>query len=606
MDAFDCFGSEVYTLAVFTDPAISHVTPSTTGLCLSAGHPCVNVPFTFQRGESTPAGAAHVTFHLDPRLALCTPGTPASIIHPGSWLASFSNKTFQIIDHGGGSYSVDQALLGSPCGPTTGGVLFTVDVAAAGSDGVGDITVTEVRIRDCSNQPLPGEAGPAAQLVVSHAPPPALADLASTQVTSGNPAGSRTGIVVTFTPPAAGVVSLYRAPFGTYPEYDDDGGTAPDSAAAPGAPWTLVSAAATSGLVDTPPTRGFWHYVAFVTDSCANVSFVSNRSQGSLDYHLGDVTNGVTRGTGDNRVSTEDVSLLGAHYGLAGAAIVTAGVAYLDVGPTVDGLVTGRPATDDSLNFNDLMVFSTNFQSVSAPQALVSPSPSSARGADQEAFELSAPSIVQAGDEFEAVLHVAADGGMQGFSVQLGWDAAVIAPVAVAGAGFVEDQGGVVLSPGPGGVDAVLLGVRGGGIKGAGDVARFRFRALRDGDAGLKIARVIARNAANRSLDPAGVSRAVVAALPAHTLMLAPSPNPAPGATALAFSLAERGPVELAIYSVDGRRVRTLAHGAREAGAYRLTWRGEDDDGHAQAPGVYWARLIAAGHTFNRRIVLLR
>ena len=126
VDAFDCFGSEVYTLAVFTDPAISHVTPSTTGLCLSAGHPCVNVPFTFQRGESTPAGAAHVTFHLDPRLALCTPGTPASSIHPGSWLASFSNKTFQIIDHGGGSYSVDQALLGSPCGPTTGGVLFSL------------------------------------------------------------------------------------------------------------------------------------------------------------------------------------------------------------------------------------------------------------------------------------------------------------------------------------------------------------------------------------------------------------------------------------------------------------------------------------------------
>src|SRR5262249_36730778 len=160
--------------------------------------------------------------------------------------------------------------------------------------------------------------------------------------------------------------------------------------------------------------------------------------------------------------------------------------------------------------------------------------------------------------------------------------------------GFVEDQGGVVLSPGPGGVDAALLGVGGSGMTGSGDAARFRFRALRDGDAGLHIARVIARDAANRPLDPAGVSSAIVDAVPAHTLMLAPSPNPAPGGTALAFSLAEGGNAELAIYSVDGRRVRTLAHGARDAGDYRLTWRGEDDGGDAQAPGVYWARLTVA------------
>src|SRR5262249_49103697 len=129
-----------------------------------------------------------------------------------------------------------------------------------------------------------------------------------------------------------------------------------------------------------------------------------------------------------------------------------------------------------------------------------SPAPSNAR-AGNEAFELSAPALVQAGDEIEAVLRVAAGGRMQGFSVQLGWDASVIAPLAAAGAGLVEGQGGVVLSPGPGGVDAALLGVGGSGIAGSGAAARFRFRALRDGAAGLKIARVLARDFANRPLD---------------------------------------------------------------------------------------------------------
>src|SRR6266545_2740388 len=178
---------------------------------------------------------------------------------------------------------------------------------------------------------------------------------------------------------------------------------------------------------------------------------------------LGDVTNGVTRGTGDNRVSTEDVSLLGAHYGLTGAAIASAGVAYLDVGPTVNGLNTGRPATDDSLDFNDLMVFSTNYHVVSAPQTLGSPTPPDAPGG-AEAFELEAPTFVEAGDEFDAVLQLSASGAMQGFSARIGWDHSVVAPVSVTGGGLVEGQGGVVLSPGAGVADAALLGVRGRGI----------------------------------------------------------------------------------------------------------------------------------------------
>ena len=602
-DTFGCVGTEVYTLPVFTDPTISNVHAVTAGLCLSSTHTCVTVPFVYARGDSTPAAAAHVTFQLDPRFALC--GTPASSIHIGSWLASFANRTFQVVDNGGGSYTVDQAVLGLPCGPTTGGQLFTVDLSAVGGDGVGDITVTDTHIRDCSNQPLPGQPGAAAQLVVSHSAPPHIIDLATAQVLTGNPAGARTGITVTFSKLTPGTVALYRAPFGTYPEYDDDGGTAPDSAAAPGAPWTLVTSSAVSGLVDTPPVRGFWHYVAFLTDSCGNVSAVSNRSQGSLDYHLGDVTDGVTRGNGDNRVTLLDVSLLGANYGISGSAITTAGVGYLDVGPTVNGLNIGRPATDDVLDFNDLMVFATNYQVASSPQSGVSPGGASL-ASTSESFQLDAPPLVAAGDEFDAVLHLAAAGTMQGFSAQLGWDKGVLQPLGVTSAGFLEGQEGIALSPGPAGIDGALLGVRGYGIRGTGDVARFHFKALRDGATGLKIAGVIARDAGNRSLAANSIAQSVEATLPAHTMMLAPSPNPARGASNLEFGLAARGDAELAIFSVDGARVRTLTRGTHDAGDYRLVWHGEDDSGKPLAPGVYWARLNTGQLKFTRRIVFLR
>ena len=605
-DNYDCTGSESYTLGVFADPAVSRIEAVTAGLCLSATRTCVRVPFMYRKGESAPARLTHVKFSLDPRLALCSPGSPTASILPGSWSAGFSNRVFQVLDLGGGQYSVDIALLGLPCGPTTGGELFTVDVAAAGPDGVGDITIIESRVRGCDNAPLPAQPGAPAQLVVSHSAPTAIANLAAVQRLSGNGTSGRTGIVVSWTTPVPGPVALYRAPFGAYPEYDDGGGVAPDAALAPAAPWVLVSSNATSGLVDQPTVRGSWHYVAFVTDSCGNRSAVSNRTPGALDYHLGDVSDGVVLGQGDNKVRLEDVSLLGAHYGISGTTLVTDNVAYLDVGPTIDGLPTSRPATDDVIDFEDLMLFSQNFTVVSAPATRARPAGPSSAATIAESFELASPSLVGAGDEFVAELSLAANGRMQGFAVQLAWDASVLEPLGAESAGYAESQGGIALVPRAGGIDAALLGVRGEGFGGAGAVARFRFRARREGETRLRIASVVARDAANRTLDPAGLARSQSIAAPARTVLLSPAPNPARGAANLAYGLAQRGAVELAVFSVDGRRVRTLAHGTQEAGAYRIAWRGDDDGGHPQAPGVYWARLETTAGTFTRRIVFLR
>ncbi len=605
-DASGCSGSESYTLGVFADPAVSRIEAVTKGLCLSATRTTARVPFVYRKGENAHARLAHVVFSIDPRFALAAPASPTTSILPGSWLAGFANRVFQVVSLGGGSYSVDIALLGVPCGPDTGGVVFTADLVAVGGDGVGDVTVTECRVRDCDNVPLPAQPGAPAQLVVSHAVPLGISNLTATQRLSGNGTNGRTGIVVTWTSPTAGPVALYRAPFGSYPEYDDNGGVVPDSALAPSAPWTLISSNATSGLVDLPTVRGSFHYVAFVTDSCGNRSLVSNRTNGTLDYHLGDVSNGVLRGQGDNKVQLEDVSLLGAHYGISGATIVSDSVAYLDVGPTLDGLPTSRPATDDVIDFEDLMLFSQNFFVVSAPATRARPAGPSSAVSAAESFELSAPSLVSAGEEFEADLQLVAAGRMQGFSAQLAWDAAVLEPLGVESGGYAESQGGIALSPHAGGIDAALLGLRGEGFTGSGSVARFRFRARRDGETGLKLGTLIARDAANHGIDPTGVARAQMLATPARTVLLAPAPNPARGSAHLAYALAQRGNVELAVFSVDGRRVRTLAHGVQEAGEYRIAWRGDDDGGHPQAPGVYWARLETATGTFTRRIVFLK
>jgi glucose/arabinose dehydrogenase len=66
------------------------------------------------------------------------------------------------------------------------------------------------------------------------------------------------------------------------------------------------------------------------------------------------------------------------------------------------------------------------------------------------------------------------------------------------------------------------------------------------------------------------------------------------------------GPVAVAIYGVDGRRVRQLA--AVEAGSGRTVrrWDGRDDQGRLQPSGHYFVRAIQDGHHQTRRITLLR
>lgn len=607
-DSAGCAGSATYTLAVFAGPPASSIAPSTDGLCLSAAQPCAGVPVRFDRAESTPARGASVTFQIEAaKLSLCTPATPASSVHPGTWLAGFASTSFQVTDHGGGRYTVDQTILGTPCGATSGGPLFTIDLQPVGGDGSGAITVTSVTVRDCGNAPIAAIPGPAASIQIDNTAPAPITDLSAGQVFAGNGAGPTTGIALTWTTGGEGTVRLYRAPFGSYPLYDALGPVSPpDPSAAPGAPWTLVASGATSGIVDQAAPRGFWHYVARVTNACRIVSAPSNMTAGTLDYVLGDVSNGITTGIGNNRDGMEDITLLGAHYGIGAATIAARGVGYLDVGPTVAGSLTGHPLPDRQIDFEDLFVFAGNFGTSAMAQQLAAKRADAAEAGAAEEFRLDAPSLVTAGEMVTATLRLKGAGRIQGFSAQLAWNAGVVEPVEMRSGQFIEGQGGLLLSPRLGTVDAALLGWRERGIAGEGLVASLSFRVLRSGDAAIRLAKLVARDAANQPVEPGEIAQSSRLERPLETALLAPSPNPLRGDAALTFALSEPGVVELVVYGVDGRRVRALVSGWREAGLYHTPWDGRDETRQPVAPGVYYLQLSAEGRRFTRTMVYLR
>ena len=90
------------------------------------------------------------------------------------------------------------------------------------------------------------------------------------------------------------------------------------------------------------------------------------------------------------------------------------------------------------------------------------------------------------------------------------------------------------------------------------------------------------------------------AAAPA-TALLAPTPNPARGTVTLAYTLAEPGPVQLAVYDALGRQVAVLTDGPTTAGRHAAQL-----DGTALPPGVYLVRLTSSTAMVTRQLTLLR
>jgi len=97
----------------------------------------------------------------------------------------------------------------------------------------------------------------------------------------------------------------------------------------------------------------------------------------------------------------------------------------------------------------------------------------------------------------------------------------------------------------------------------------------------------------------------VASATPKALALRANRPNPVRGITSIAFDLPKAGPVELAIFDVTGRQVKSLISSVLNAGSYETTWRGTDENGDAVSSAVYFYRLRANGETITRKMMVI-
>lgn len=83
-----------------------------------------------------------------------------------------------------------------------------------------------------------------------------------------------------------------------------------------------------------------------------------------------------------------------------------------------------------------------------------------------------------------------------------------------------------------------------------------------------------------------------------------PSPNPFTGAMALAYAVPGKAArVQIDVYDLSGRRVRSLVSGVQEAGEYRVRWDGRDERRDRVKQGVYFLRTAVGTDTRVLRVV---
>ncbi len=96
----------------------------------------------------------------------------------------------------------------------------------------------------------------------------------------------------------------------------------------------------------------------------------------------------------------------------------------------------------------------------------------------------------------------------------------------------------------------------------------------------------------------------VVPSSGATELALAVSPNPAPRAARLSFTLPRESAVRLSVFDLQGRRVATPFAGLAPAGPNAVEWSLRDESGQRVRPGLYFARFEGLGRTWVTRVIV--
>ena len=83
---------------------------------------------------------------------------------------------------------------------------------------------------------------------------------------------------------------------------------------------------------------------------------------------------------------------------------------------------------------------------------------------------------------------------------------------------------------------------------------------------------------------------------PTEFLIAESYPNPFNGTTTIDYTLPITGNVELKIYDLSGREIRSLVRGNKNSGLHSVKWDGKTSDGIDVSSGIYFYKIIMRNH----------
>ena len=89
-------------------------------------------------------------------------------------------------------------------------------------------------------------------------------------------------------------------------------------------------------------------------------------------------------------------------------------------------------------------------------------------------------------------------------------------------------------------------------------------------------------------------------------LQISLHPNPFNPAVEISWFLPRDGELEIMVYDISGRLVRSLVNETAMAGPGSIMWRGDDEQGQSVPAGVYFCKVRSAGETMVRKMTLLK
>ena len=83
-------------------------------------------------------------------------------------------------------------------------------------------------------------------------------------------------------------------------------------------------------------------------------------------------------------------------------------------------------------------------------------------------------------------------------------------------------------------------------------------------------------------------------------------PNPFNPITSIRYDLPQDGLVNITIYDMMGRIVKTLVNSSQTAGYKSIVWDTVDDRGHLASAGLYIYSITAGNYRANKKMILLK